>query len=82
VDHEGEVLESLVTKTRDKKAALKFLKKAMKKHGGIVRLNLPDRVGTRSFGCLRVALLGDNQANKRILPERRDSGRQEIGQSV
>jgi putative transposase len=33
VDHEGEVLESLVTKTRDKKAALKFLKKAMKKHG-------------------------------------------------
>ena len=33
VDHEGEVLESFVTKTRDKKAALKFLKKAMKKHG-------------------------------------------------
>ncbi|MEP0014632.1 IS6 family transposase, partial [Tateyamaria sp.] len=25
VDHEGEVLESFVTKTRDKKAALKFL---------------------------------------------------------
>jgi putative transposase len=24
VDHEGEVLESFVTKTRDKKAALKF----------------------------------------------------------
>ena len=33
VDHEGEVLESFVTKTRDKKAALKFLKKTMKKHG-------------------------------------------------
>jgi len=33
VDHEGEVLESLVTKTHDKKAALKFLKKAMRKHG-------------------------------------------------
>ena len=33
VDHEGEVLESYVTKTRDKKAALKFLKKAMRKHG-------------------------------------------------
>jgi putative transposase len=33
VDHEGEVLESFVTKTRDKKAAVKFLKKAMKKHG-------------------------------------------------
>ena len=25
VDHEGEVLESVVTKRRDKKAALKFL---------------------------------------------------------
>ena len=33
VDHEGEVLESFVTKTRDKKAALKFLRKAMRKHG-------------------------------------------------
>jgi putative transposase len=33
VDHEGEVLESFVTKTRDKKAALKFLKKVMRKHG-------------------------------------------------
>lgn len=33
VDQEGEVLESFVTKTRDKKAALKFLKKAMRKHG-------------------------------------------------
>lgn len=33
VDHEGEVLESYVTKTRDKTSALKFLKKAMKRYG-------------------------------------------------
>ena len=33
VDHEGEVLESYVTTTRDKAAALKFIKKAMKRHG-------------------------------------------------
>jgi putative transposase len=33
VDHEGEVLESFVTKTRDKRAALKFLKKTMKRYG-------------------------------------------------
>jgi len=33
VDHEGEVLESFVTKRRDKKAASKFLRKAMRKHG-------------------------------------------------
>ena len=31
VDHEGEVLEELVTKRRDRKAALKFLKKTMKR---------------------------------------------------
>ena len=33
VDHEGEVLESYVTKRRDRKATLKFLKKAMKRFG-------------------------------------------------
>ena len=33
VDHEGEVLESYVTKRRNKKAALRFLKKAMKRYG-------------------------------------------------
>jgi putative transposase len=33
IDHEGEVLESFVTKTRDKKAALKFLNKTLKRHG-------------------------------------------------
>ena len=48
VDHEGEVLESFVTKTRDKKAAFKFLKKAMRKHGQ------PDVIvtdGLRSYGA-------------------------------
>ena len=38
VDHEGEVLESFATKTRDKAAALRFMKKAMK---GLVRANAP-----------------------------------------
>jgi putative transposase len=33
VDHEGEILESFVTKTRDKDAALRFMKKALKHHG-------------------------------------------------
>ncbi len=40
VDHEGEVLEAFVTKRRDRKAALKFLRKAMKRYGA------PDRVVT------------------------------------
>ena len=33
VDHEGEVLEAFVSKRRDRKAALDFLKKIMKKYG-------------------------------------------------
>jgi len=33
VDHEGEILESYVTRKRDKTAALAFLKKALKRHG-------------------------------------------------
>ena len=33
VDHEGEFLEAYVTKARDKLAALKFLRKAMKRFG-------------------------------------------------
>ena len=33
VDHEGEVLEAYFIKRRDRKAALDFLKKIMKKHG-------------------------------------------------
>jgi putative transposase len=40
VDHESEVLETVVMKTRDRKAAWKFLKKSMKRHG------LPETIAT------------------------------------
>ena len=33
VDHEGKVLESFIAKHRDRNAALKFLKNAMKQYG-------------------------------------------------
>ncbi|MGA9254359.1 MAG: DDE-type integrase/transposase/recombinase, partial [Roseobacter sp.] len=33
IDHQGEVLESYVTQRRDRKAALKSLKKSMERHG-------------------------------------------------
>ncbi len=33
VDHEGEVFETYVTKRRDRTAALRFLRKAMKRYG-------------------------------------------------
>ncbi|MBW0145696.1 IS6 family transposase [Sphingomicrobium clamense] len=38
VDHEGEILESYVTVERDKKAALRFMRKALKRHGKAERI--------------------------------------------
>jgi putative transposase len=48
VDQEGQILESYVTKTRDKKAALAFIKKALKRHG-CAQTNTTD--GFRSYGA-------------------------------
>ena len=48
VYNEGEILESFVTKTRDKTAALKFLKKAMRKYGR-QEVIVTDRL--RSYGA-------------------------------
>jgi putative transposase len=48
VDHEGEVLESYVTKTRDKAAALTFMKKAMSRHGRVEAITAD---GLRSYGA-------------------------------
>ena len=79
VDHEGEVLESFVTTTRDKAAALKFIKKAMKRHG---RPKAIVTDGLRSYGAAMKALgaqdlqapLGrwrNNRAENSHLPFRR-----------
>lgn len=48
VDHEGEVLESYVTKTRDKQAALAFIKKALKRHGSPEKITTD---GLKSYGA-------------------------------
>ena len=63
VDHEGEVLESYVTKRRNRNAALKFLRKAMKRYGG------PEVVVTdklRSYGAaMKVVGNADRQETGR-----------------
>ena len=65
VDHEGEVLESFVTKARDKAAALKFIKKAIKRHGR-PRTIVTD--GLRSYGAaLRAIGAADLQETGRWL---------------
>ena len=50
VDHEGEVLEAVVTKRRNKAAALKFLKKLMKQHG------CAEEIVTDRFASYKAAL--------------------------
>ncbi len=50
VDHEGEVLESFVTKERDKAAALKFIRKALKRHGS------PEAITTDGLRSYRAAM--------------------------
>jgi len=53
VDHEGEVLESYVTKRRNRKAALKFLRKSMKRYGN-PEIIVTDKL--RSYGAAMKAI--------------------------
>ena len=78
VDHEGEVLESYVTKTRDKAAALTFIKKAMKRHGrpqAVVTDRLPSyRAAMKEIGNAERQETGrrlNNRAENSHLPFRR-----------
>ncbi len=74
VDHEGEVLESYVTKTRDRKAALKFPRKSMRRHGRPETI-LADRL--RSHGAaLKVLGRGDDREMGRWLNNRSENSHQ------
>jgi len=74
VDHEGEVLESFVTKTRDKKAALKFLRKYLKRHGRVVEV-VTDRL--RSYAAaLRELGIRDRQETGRWRNNRAENSHQ------
>ena len=71
VDHEGEVLESYVTKRRDRKAALKFLRKSMKRHGRPEVL-VTDKL--RSYGAaMKVIGNADRQETGRWLNNRAEN---------
>lgn len=52
VDHQGEVLVAVVTKRRNKKAALKFLKKLMKRYPIAIKKVQPSASGIRAFASL------------------------------
>jgi putative transposase len=58
VDHEGEILESYITTTRDKDAALRFMKKALKRHGS------PEAITTDGLRSYRAAMKELGNAEK------------------
>jgi putative transposase len=58
VDQEGEILESYATKTRDKAAALRFMKKALKRHGS------PETITTDGLRSYRAAMTELGNAEK------------------
>ena len=74
VDHEGEVLESFVTKRRDRKSALKFLRKTMKRHGS-PQILVTDKL--RSYGAaMKVIGSADKQETGRWLNNQAENSHQ------
>jgi len=78
VDHEGEILDAVVTKKRDRKAALKVLRKLLKRYGSageIVTDRLPSyRVALRDIGIEHKQSTGrylNNRCENSHLPFRR-----------
>ena len=71
VDHEGELLESYVTKLRNRKAVLKLLRKIMK-HYGSPKVIVTDRL--RSYGAA-MKIIGnvDSQETGRWLNNRAEN---------
>jgi len=71
VDHEGEVLESFVTKRRDRQAALKFLRQSMKRFGQ-PNVIVTDKL--RSYGAaMKVIGNADRQETGRWLNNRAEN---------
>ena len=78
VDHEGEILESYVTKTRDKAAALQFMKRTLKRHGSVETITTDGlrsyKAAMKDLGCEQKQAVG-RYANNRVenshLPFRR-----------
>ena len=74
VDHEAEVLEACVSKKRDRKAALKFLRKTIKRHG---RLHVFVTDKLRSYGAaLQDMGLPDDRETSRWLNNRAENSHQ------
>ena len=69
VDHEGEVLEAVATKRRDRRAALKFLKRLMKRYGR------PEEIVTDRLASYGAAMREIGNAHRHVCQGRRVNSR-------
>jgi putative transposase len=74
VDHEGEVLEVFATKRRDRKAALRFMKAALKRYGGALAI-VTDRLPSYR-AAMKVIGVSDRQECGRWLNNRAQNSHQ------
>jgi putative transposase len=65
VDHEGEVLEAVVTAKRDKSAALKFLKRILKKYGRPLKI-VTDRLRAYSGAMKEIGAADRHEVGGRL----------------
>ncbi len=64
VDHEGEILESFVTRERDKAAALRAMKKALRRHGS------PEAITTDGLRSYKAAMTDLGNSDKQEIGRR------------
>jgi putative transposase len=71
VDHEGEVLDMVVQRRRDTKAALRLMRKLLKKQGFAPKLLVTDKLGSygSAFRQLRLTCPHDRGLRKTIAPK-------------
>jgi putative transposase len=82
VDHEGEILESYITRSRDKDAALTFMKKTLRRHGAPAAITTDGlrsyRAAMKELGNEEKQEIGrwaNNRVENRTCPSDHESGR-------
>jgi putative transposase len=80
VDHEGEVLDMLVQRRRDKRAALRLMRKLLRKQGFVPKLLTTDKLGSYGAAFRHLRLLPSRAGAKgkqsgRELPSNRATTR-------
>ena len=72
VDHEGEVLDMLVQRRRDSRAALRLMRKLLKKQGFAPKLLITDKLRSYAAAFRRLRLMNNRAENSHQVVRRRE----------